>query len=74
MWDMYGGGDNAEVHDRGERPHGVGHGIGQVRQGSHQDPQLMEVQIKVLSQVQKQFLGRRASLWAKLGNARPVKK
>ena len=35
-----------------------------------QEPPLMEVQVKVLSQVQKQFLGRRASLWTQLGRAK----
>ena len=35
-----------------------------------QEPQLMEAQVKVLSQVQKRFLGRRASLWTQLGRAK----
>ena len=33
----------------------------------------MEVQVKGLSLVHKQFLGRRASLWTKLGKTKPVK-
>ena len=38
-----------------------------------QDPPLMGVQVKVLSQVQKQFLGRKARLWAQLGRSKPVR-
>ena len=34
---------------------------------------LMPVRVKVLSQVQKQFVGRKAGLWAQLGSVRSVK-
>ena len=34
-------------------------------------PPLMEVQVKVLSQVQKNFLGRKAWLWTQLGRSKP---
>ena len=39
-----------------------------------QDPPVMEVQVKVLSQIKKQFVWRRVSLWSKLGNTKPKKK
>ena len=42
--------------------------------GSPQDPPVMEVQVKVLSQIKKQFVWRRVSLWSKLGNTKPKKK
>ena len=41
---------------------------------SLKDPPVMVLQVKVLSQVQKWFLGRRASLWSKFGDANPGKK
>ena len=36
-------------------------------------PPLMEVQVKVLSQVQKNFLGRKAWLWTQLGRSKPTR-
>ena len=48
-------------------------GLDKFIKASPQDPPLMEVQVKGLSQVHKQFLGRRASLWTKLGKTKPVK-
>ena len=41
---------------------------------SPQDPPVMEVHVKVLSQKKKQFVWRRVSLWSKLGNTKPKKK
>ena len=34
---------------------------------------LMEVQVKVLFKLQQKFLGRRASLWTKLGRSQPAR-
>ena len=48
-------------------------GLDKFIKASPQDPPLMEVQVKGLSLVHKQFLGRRASLWTKLGKTKPVK-
>ena len=61
-------GGYAAVCGRGERSHGVEHGIS--------DPPMMEVQVKVFSQIKKQFVLRRVrvSLWSKLGNTMPKKK
>ena len=36
-------------------------------------PPLMEVQVKVLSKVQKNFLGRKAWLWTQLGRSKPTR-
>ena len=41
---------------------------------SPEDPPMMEVQVKVFSQIKKQFVWRRVSLWSKLGNTKPKKK
>ena len=41
--------------------------------GSPQDPPVMEVQVKALSQIKKQFVWRRVNLWYKLGNTKPKK-
>ena len=43
-------------------------------QASPEDPPIMEVQVKVFSQIKKQFVWRRVSLWSKLGNTKPKKK
>ena len=69
---MYSGGGYAAVR-------GVGHmewnmGFQTFVKGSPQDPPVMEVQVKVLSQIKKQFVWRRVSLWSKLDNTKPKKK
>ena len=48
-------------------------GLSKFVKTSPQDPPLMEVKVEVLSQVQKQFVGRRANQWKKLGSAKAVK-
>ena len=45
-------------------------GSDQFIKTSPQDPPLMEVQVKVLSQVQKKFLRRKARLWTLLGRSK----
>ena len=40
---------------------------------SPQDLHLMEEQVKVLSQVQKKFLGRKARLSTQLGRSKPLR-
>ena len=37
-----------------------------------QEPPLMEVKVRVLYEVQKQFLGRKAKWWRQLGRSKPV--
>ena len=59
-----GGGGHGAVHYGGNRLHGVGRRV---------SPPLMEVQVKVLSQVQKNFLGRKAWLWTQLGRSKPTR-
>ena len=57
---------------------GIGHmewnmGLQAFVKANPQDPPVTEVQVKVLSQMKKQFMWRRASLWSKLGNTKPKK-
>ena len=44
-----------------------------IVKASPEDPLVMDVQVKALSQTRKQFVWRRASLWSKLGNTKPKK-
>ena len=43
-------------------------------QANPEDPPMMELQVKVFSQIKKQFVWRRVSLWSTLGNTKPKKK
>ena len=69
---MYSGGSYAAVCGVGDGSHGVEHGISDLCQGQY--PPVMEVQVKALSQIKKQFVWRRVSLWSKLDNTKPKKK